>query len=141
MAASGGLLAIAAVAHGEAWPVWSVPALGVVGLSLGGVTLVIWRWGYLPQLRAFETRDPKVATPSATLPAVKRRASELPLLGAAAGGLAAYFVFSPHTWNHIFHMGLWILGGLAGFAITALVASQRADIVRLQRHMARRARR
>lgn len=140
-AASGALVAIAAVAHADAWAVWGVPLLGAVGLTLAVATLITWRWIYLPQLRAYEQRDSNIATPRARLPAVKPRVSELPLLGVVGGGLAAYALFLAHSWNHVFHMGMWILGGLGGFVIASLVAAQTADIVRLQRHMVRRARR
>jgi hypothetical protein len=134
--ATAAFLGVAAVAHLLGWPAWGTPVFGAIGVLLIIATIVIWRWSFLPQLRRFEALRPEFATPHAKLPRAKAPAAEMPLLSAIGAGFTAYFIFLWHPWNHVFHLGLWLVGPLVGLAAGSLVASKLNDDARLLRDTA-----
>lgn len=132
MTATAVLLAIASASHLLGWTVYALPVLGLVALALLALMVGVWRWGFLPGLRRYEARHPEVIAKRAKLRLTAVPAYEVPLLAAIAGGAAAYVGFVWHPWNHVFHLGMWVLGGLTAYAIASVVATQRAPLPRVE---------
>lgn len=134
--AAGLYLAIAATAHGLAWQVWGTTAFALPGLVVVTATVVAWRWSFLPMLRKYEATDPGLATPGLKRrPGAVLRGAEFPLFVALGSGLLAYTAFLWHPWPHAFHMGMWFVAPLIGYAVASLVASQTVDVVRWERSL------
>ena len=126
-------MVIATVAHGAGWEAWGTPAFALVGITLLVAAGIIWRWSFRPLLRRFDARSPKYAAPRAKLPPANPQRIQYPMFVALASGLAGYFIFTTHTFSHIFHMGMWLASPPVGYAIASLVAALTLDHVRLTR--------
>ena len=134
--ASAAYLAVAAIAHGLGWAVWGTVLFGLVGLAILLITALLWRWSFLPMLRRHERSNP-VPSPSKKRPGAARhlRRPQYPWLVGIASGGAAYTALVWHPWNHIFHMGMWLVAPLIGYAVASLVAAETVDVVRLERSL------
>lgn len=125
------ILAIGAVAHLAAWPVWGTPLFGTAALALLGL-VIVWRQlaltTFAKNLVGYEEHYPTVAKPRAPLPQAKLPNEEIPTIAALVGALALYAIFVWHPWNHVFHMGLAPIGAIAGFALGSLIAADKGQV-------------
>lgn len=132
MTAAAILLVVATLSHLLGLTIYALPALGLISLALFIAVIVVWRWLFLPSLLRYERSHPEAAVKRAHLRLSKVPATEIPLFACPAGAFVAYFSFEWHPWNHSFHMGMWILGGLFGYAVGSLVASRTALLPRIE---------
>lgn len=136
IAASAWFLGIAAAAHGLGWPVWSVPLLGAIGVAMLGIAGALWLVRFRPVARSIAVRTGEVEP--------RRRSGQrdaapvYPWLASVAGGIVLYMAFSEHPWpQHVFHMGMYLLGGLLGFYAGSVTATEASLAVRMWRSMNR----
>ncbi len=123
------LLSVATVAHILGWTLWGSTIFGGLVLGLGAI-LTVWAGltfatQFSERMARYDQRFPHAAARFADLPRPKVRESMYPFVCAAAVGFVGYFSFLGHTFNHVFHEGNWIIGGIAGWSIGTLVHMQR----------------
>jgi len=137
IAASAWFLGIAAAAHGLGWPVWSVPLLGAIGVAMLGIAGALWLVRFRPVARSIAVGTGDLAAPRRRIG--QREAGPVyPWLAGIAGGMVLYMAFSEHPWpQHVFHMGMYLLGGLMGFYAGSVTATEASLAVRMWRSMNR----
>ena len=118
--------------HAAGIPVYGAPIHAVAALLLLVAVATYVRLSSLLHYRAlitrYDTRYFWLAGGRANLPRARPPRDEWRLLGAAAGGAGLYLAFSWHPWNHVFHIGLMLVGALAGYAIGGLVGAYRYGV-------------
>lgn len=122
------LAGVAAAAHVLGWSVYGVPLFGGLVALVFTAIVVHWRFLVLPQLRRYERRHPEVAVVHARLRPVTAPWSEIPLIAGLAGGFVGYAAFVWHPWSHAYHMGMFVLGGLASYVVACVVVTWSAGV-------------
>ena len=128
------LLSVATISHVQGWSVYALPILGLIAISFLALVFGWWRWVFLAELRAYEAGHRAIVAKGVKVRLTEYREAEWPWVGGLAGGVAGYIAFLAHPWNHAFHMGMWLLGGLIGFVIGSLIATKTAGLPGIEAH-------